>query len=214
MNIEKLKKSVSVVALLAVGLIAMDAEAKDITQKRDVATFTGIVVEGAMNLEVKVGGKQSVSITTDDNYMDRVETRIEGGQLVIGQKGRHWNNIELTVKISVAELNDFTVEGAADAEIYGIKSDNFNVDIGGAVDLTLEGTCKKARYEINGAGDINARDFKCQDVEVTINGAGDADVYASEKIKATLNGIGNVSVYGNPSVIRPRINGLGGFEIK
>ena len=218
MNKYGLNKSVSKAAmasLLVLGMSAADVRADDdITQSRDLDAFTGIVIEGAMDITVKVGSNQTVEITTDEDYMDRVETRVESGDLIIGQKGRRWRNNSLEVEITVQSLDSFRVEGAADAYIEGISSDNFVVEIEGAADLTLEGQCVKAEYTINGAGDINSRDFICEDVNIEINGAGDADVYASKKIVATLNGIGDVSVYGDPNNIRPRINGLGSFEIK
>lgn len=218
MKINSIKKSVTgtaMVGMMALSVAVADASADDdITQTRELDVFTGILVEGAMDINVEVGKDQEVKVTTESRYMDRVETRVENGTLIIGQKGRRWRHASLEVDIQVRSLDNFNVEGAADAYIEGISSDNFTVEIGGAVDLTLEGSCVKAEYTINGAGDINAREFICEDVSVEINGAGDADVYASEKIEATLNGIGDVSVYGEPTNIRPRINGLGSFEIK
>jgi hypothetical protein len=214
MRIIKVKKSAFALAFLAMGLSAAPVVADEVTQTRDVGTFTGILIEGAMSIEVKVGEKQTVTVTVDGDLIDRVETTVKGNILTIDQNGRNWRNKNLEVSITVAELNSLTVEGAADATIEGISSDNFIVDIGGAVDLTLEGECVKSSYKINGAGDINAKDFICEEVFIEINGAGDADVYASEKITATLNGVGNVTVYGDPSSIRPRINGLGSFDMK
>ena len=60
---------------------------------------------------------------------------------------------------------------------------------------------------------MDAGELKCKAVKIEINGAGDADVFASESIIAILNGVGDVEVYGNPSVVRPRIRGFGSFEI-
>ena len=215
MKISGIKKLAYVLGTLAIGLSSTTAFASsDETQTRDMDTFTGVLIEGAMNVYVVVGEDQSVEITTDEDYIDRVETEVDDGILIIDQKGRRWRNASLDVKITVRTLDSFVVEGAADASIKGIQSDDFTVRIDGAADITLEGVCGKASYEINGAGDISAKEFICEEVDIEINGAGDADVYASEKIRAVLNGIGDVTVYGDPSSIRPSINGLGSFDMK
>lgn len=215
MNISIIKKSIYSVGLIALGVTATNVIAAEAeSETRDLDTFTGVLVEGAMSLEITVGEEQTVMVSTDGGYLDRVETTVEDGVLVIDQTGRRWRDIDVELTITMRSMDRFTVEGAADANITGLSADKFTVDIGGAVDLTLEGTCVEATYSINGAGDINAKDFICEKVEVEINGAGDADVYASESIIATLNGIGDVTVYGDPSSIRPRINGLGSFDMK
>ena len=110
-------------------------------------------------------------------------------------------------------MDAFIIEGAADVDITGIDSDSFLLEIDGAGDVTLEGTCGEVEIEINGAGDIDAEEFECKSVDITINGAGDADVYASESVRAVLNGVGDITVYGNPSRVRPSIHGLGSFEV-
>ncbi len=199
--------------LFGVTIMAGPSFADEDSQVRDVPEFNRIVVEGAMDIVVGVGKSQRVEISADRRYISRVETRVEDDTLYISQEGRHWRDIDVEVEISVRELNAFIIEGAADAEITGIKSDRFVLEIDGAGDVTLEGTCGDAEYEINGAGDVDAENLKCKTVEVTINGAGDADVYASESVRAELNGVGDITVCGDPDRVRPSINGLGSFDI-
>lgn len=199
--------------LMGATMMTTPALAYDDSETRDVAEFSRIVIEGAMDIDVSVGERQEVEISADRGYLSRVETRVDNDTLYISQLGRRWRNADIEVTISVENLSAFIIEGAADVDITGIDSDSFLLEIDGAGDVTLEGTCGDAEYEINGAGDIDAEDFKCKTVEITINGAGDADIYASESIRATLNGVGDITVYGNPSRVRPSIHGLGSFRV-
>lgn len=199
--------------LMGATMMTTPALADDDSETRDVAEFSRIVIEGAMDIDVSVGEGQNVEISADRGYLSRVETRVERDTLYISQEGRRWRDADIEVTISVENLSAFIIEGAADVDITGIDSDSFLLEIDGAGDVTLEGTCGDAEYEINGAGDIDAEGFECKIVEITINGAGDADVYASESIRAVLNGVGDITVYGNPSQVRPSIHGLGSFEV-
>lgn len=199
--------------LMGATMLSTPAAAQDASETRDVSEFSRVVVEGAMDININVGGRQEVEVSADRGYLSRVETRVEGDTLYISQEGRRWRNIDVEITISVNNLSAFIIEGAADADISGIDSDSFLLEIDGAGDVTLEGTCGDAEYEINGAGDIDAEDFKCKTVDITINGAGDADVYASESIRAELNGVGDITVCGDPDRVRPSINGLGSFDV-
>ena len=197
--------NVMLAALTASMLTATGAYAA--TEDRDVDAFTEIEIDGAMELIVQVGGSQSVTIETEDeDDLDRVETEVRRGRLVIDQRGRHWDN-ELTVRITVPSLNGLFVDGAAEAELTGLNAEDFVLRIAGAADVFMSGTCGSVEYRIDGAGDVDAEEFECRNVEILVNGAGDLDVYASESIEATLNGVGDVKVYGNPTSVRPQING-------
>ena len=208
--------NISAIAILAGALaVVMPASAADeVTQDRDLKVFTKILIEGAIDLNVEAGKKQSVEVTTDSDHIDRVTTTVEGDTLVISMKGRRWRRADVSVNIAMKTLDGLMVEGAVDAELVNIDSKKFMVEIDGAADILIDGKCGSVDFQINGAGDVNAQDFKCENVVIEINGAGDAEVYASASVEATINGVGDIDVYGNPSKVRPRISGIGEFELK
>lgn len=213
MNILRSTSKAALAALLGTTMFVSSSMADDeTTDSRDVDEFTRIVIEGAMDMVIEVGGSQSVEVTTDSEYLSRVETRVEDETLYISQEGR-WRNREVDIEISVRSLDGITLEGAADIDATGIDSDSFELEIDGAGDVTLEGTCGAFEIEINGAGDVDAEELICESVDVTINGAGDVDAYASESVEAELNGVGDITICGDPSSVRPRIHGLGSFEV-
>ena len=189
------------------------ADDDDDSENRNVPEFTRVVIEGAMDMIITAGEDQSVRVETDRGYMSRVETRVSGETLYVSQEGR-WRDGNLFLEISVETIEGLGIEGAGDVEIYNIDTDSFEMNIDGAGDVTLEGRCVDADYEINGAGDLDAEAFECENVEIRINGAGDAEVYASESVVAVLNGVGDIEVCGDPRSVKPRIFGLGSFEVR
>ena len=200
---------------IAGALVFTPAVADEASEMRNVSTFSRILIEGALDLNVSVGGSQSVEVSANEDYLDKVETSVRGDTLLIEMKKGRWRrNTDVVVNISVAELNGLKIEGAADVDIDGVDSEDFDLTIDGAGDIDISGKCITAEFEINGAGDIDAEEFRCEDVEITMNGAGDADVFASRRVVATINGVGDIDVYGKPSDVRPRIAGIGDFEVK
>lgn len=201
--------------IVTASLLAFPALARDDvkTETRDVKPFTKVELKGSADIVLEAGKKQSFTISGSEKKLSRVETVVEGDTLIISQKGRNWSGTAIDITIHVKALNSLVVEGAADATLKNINSENFELMIAGAGDVDISGTCGSAEMDIAGAGDINARKFECKSVDININGAGDADVYASENVKAMINGVGDVTVYGNPKTVRPRINGFGSIDV-
>ncbi len=208
--------SASLVAIALAGALTLaPAVADDAAETRNVPEFSKILIQGALELNVTVGGPQSVEITADEEYIQKVETSVDGDTLVIEMKKGRWRkDTDVVANITVAELNSLHIEGAADATLTGVDSENFAITIDGAGDIDISGRCISAEFEINGAGDLDAEEFECENVEITLNGAGDADVFASKRVVAAINGVGDIDVYGKPSDVRPRIAGIGDFEVK
>lgn len=216
MNAIRSQLNLSAIAVLAGALaVIMPASAEDdVSENRDVKIFSRILIKGAMDLSVEAGKKQSVQVTTESSHIDRVTTTVKGDVLVISMTGRRWRNADVSVTISMQTLDGLAVKGAVDAELLNIDSKNFSIKIDGAGDITIEGKCGSADFQINGAGDLNAQDFKCKDVSIEINGAGDAEVYASASVEASIRGVGDIDIYGDPDKVRPRIAGIGEIEVK
>lgn len=211
----KLLRSAATAALatlMATSMLTLPAQADD-SESRDLEEFSRIVIKGAMDIEVEVGKNQSVEVFADRDYLSNVETYVRGDTLYLSQEGRRWHSVDVDIEIQVRNLDSIRLEGAADIDVINIDSDNFELEIDGAGDVTLEGTCGSLTIEINGAGDIDAEDLKCKSVDATINGAGDIDAYASESVVAVLNGVGDITICGNPERVRPRIHGFGSFEV-
>lgn len=189
-----------------------------VTENRDVTGFTRIQVKGAIDLELTAGKDYSVSIRTREDRIKDVTTELDGDTLVIDMEddGRRnfWRNSSVDVTISMPTLAELEVLGAVDGELFDIESDELEIDVRGAADVEVEGTCGKLVLDVKGAGDIDADDLKCADVEVDVRGAGSASVFASESIDARVSGVASISVYGDPKDVRKHSGGLSSISIK
>ncbi|GHF10765.1 hypothetical protein GCM10017044_00560 [Kordiimonas sediminis] len=191
-----------------------------VTQKRDLDTFDGILVKGAIEVIVTAGEDQSVEVRTRADRQENVKTYLDGSTLVIDMDNPSrkwsdfWNETDVDVTISMETLKKLDISGAVDGRIKNLKTDTFELDLRGAADLDIEGTCDSAIYDVKGAGDIDARDFECAEVDVHVKGAGSASVYARDAVDATVSGVGSISVYGNPDKVNKSVGGIGSISIK
>lgn len=189
-----------------------------VTEARDISGFTRIQVRGAIELELTAGKDHSISIRTREDRMEDVITELDGDTLVIdmedGRRNSWWDNADVDVTITMPMLAELEVLGAVDGEIYAVESDELEIDVRGAADVEIEGTCGTLTLDVKGAGDIDADDLKCANVEVDVKGAGSASVFASDSIDARVSGVASISVYGDPKDVRKHAGGLSSISIK
>lgn len=201
---------------------AMRDHSKTVTQTRDVAAFTKIIVKGAIELELTAGREQSVTVTTRDKYQEKLETYVEDGTLIIDMSDdddddktfNFGDDEDYEVEINVETLAGIEILGAVDAELHDIKAEDFMLDLRGAADLEIEGSCGTFTLDMRGAGDIDADDFECKTVNVDVRGAGAASVYASESVDADVSGVAVVNVYGNPKNVKQDSGGFSKVSIR
>ena len=62
---------------------------------------------------------------------------------------------------------------------------------------------------MRGAGDFNAQDLQAKNVEISLMGAADAKVNATESLTASIKGAGDIRYSGNPPTIKKSIAGAG-----
>ena len=71
--------------------------------------------------------------------------------------------------IKVPELS-IEVKGAGDIDIDDLDAGSLTIDVEGAGDARVSGRADEASFKVSGAGSINARGLKCDNVSTTKNG--------------------------------------------
>lgn len=113
-----------------------------------------------------------------------------------------------TIQQSTLELR--SQEGARIKAALKVNHLNAKAISGGIVELS--GTSTSQEISINSGGIFEGRDLKTKDTVVSITAAGEAEVYASDKVDIKITAGGNVKVYGNPSDVKQ--NSLAGGTIE
>ena len=197
---------------------SLSASAKDAKEDRELESFTKIRVKGAIELHLTAGGDQRVTIETDEDRMEGVETYVRGDTLVIDmsdkQRRNYWRNVSVEVTISLPTLEGLEVMGVVDAKLMNIDSDYLEIELKGAGEIEIEGKCGELELDVKGAGDIDAKDLKCEKVEIDLKGAGNASVYATVSVDADVSGVGNIRIYGKPKNVRKSVGGFGKISIR
>ena len=187
------------------------------------------------NFEVRLKqGDFSVEVEAESNIMEYLKVENADGYLILGSKKgfKLKSSEDPRVYISMPDVNVITVSGVGKFRSEGnFKTENLEVMISGAADMELDLECTTLKTRISGAGDISLRgsadyfstsnsgagnidayDFVTKTTKISINGAGDAKVHATERVDANINGAGSVSYAGNPEEVNKQVNGFGSIK--
>jgi hypothetical protein len=202
-----------------------------VRQKREVASFSAIDLQGGYEVELRQGEKESLEIETDQNLLALISSEVENGTLIVEQEKNNIRSTEMILYITVRDINSIRVSGAVDMKgakemtfsklnlsVSGagsiwlaVKSSSLVTEIYGAGTITLKGESAEARIRIAGAGSVSAFGLQCSKAAVNIEGTGSAKVNVKDELDVAISGVGSVEYKGDPKVNK-QISGMGSVK--
>lgn len=178
---------------------------------RQVADFSAIRSQGSFDLDIKQG-VLSVEIEGDDNLLDLISTQVVGEELRLSMNASYSTNHALMVHVSAPRIRKVSIAGTSDVAMRSIRAGQLTLELQGAVDLTAGGQVEKLNLQIQGSGDVNAKNLRSRSADLNVNGTADVQIMVTEELNVSLHGTGDVTYYGHPAVLNKVISGLGDIE--
>jgi hypothetical protein len=180
-----------------------------ISEARNVGEFINIEANSMLDMKISIGEKQSVVIYLDDNLIPLITTEVEDGWLIIENEKDWKTESKGRIEITVPALQEVESNGFGDVAVSGLSNDAFALDHNGAGDVELAGRVDELDIDVDGMGDIDAREVETRIASVKVNGMGDVHVRASERLRGKVNGMGTVFSYGKPEYVSVNVSGMG-----
>lgn len=178
-----------------------------VTQNRSVQEFASVEAEGAFDIEW-APGPAACTITTDENLQSHVEASMNGSKLRLRWHGQLRPTHGMKVRLSSSTLTASRLTGAVRLTATRLSGKGFYIDGTGATRVTADGTVGELMATMSGASKLNAASLQVKMAQLSISGAGKAEVSVSEVLKVSISGAGKVTYSGNPTVERD-ISGAG-----
>jgi hypothetical protein len=192
------------------------------TRNFQVRAFDKIALAGSADVEVRTGSAPSVRAEGDKEAIDRLDVRVENGQLKIGRRqddGWHFGFVHdrhLRLIVTVPSLAAASIAGSGDIHIDKVTGSRFEGSTSGSGDLMLAqmevgearfsiagsgdvraaGKAATASLSTAGSGDIRAGGLETGSVKVSVLGSGDVQVRATQSAEISIMGSGDVHVAG------------------
>lgn len=145
----------------------------------------------AKNGELKISADQGTRFYTEcfevTVYANCDSVSINGG-------------IELLMDSVSTESLEIRVRGGVKAEIADAHADFLSIIVDGAGDFDISGEVGALSAEVDGAGEIRAKELVCKDASINVCGAGDVEISCTGTLSTDISGVGNVGYYGSPTL--------------
>ncbi|MFT3817977.1 MAG: head GIN domain-containing protein [Rubrivivax sp.] len=205
------------------------------TESRSVSGFQAIAVSDAIELAVRQGSQEALTLSADDNLLPLIETAVEDGRhgrtLMIrlrrGESVHPRTPIKAVVDVlrlqalavagsgdvSVGALQtpalDLGLAGSADVRLQRLETERLAIRIAGSGDVQAAGSAAHLTLRIAGSGDAELAALVVDEASVSISGSGDAELTAQKSLAVTIAGSGDVTYGGAVTAVRSSVAGSG-----
>jgi Putative auto-transporter adhesin, head GIN domain len=121
-----------------------------------------------------------------------------------------WHHHEsVQIDLSGPALRRATLNGSGSIDLQGLRQDSLRVEIHGSGWARGSGNVQSLKLGIMGSGSARLAQLAATDVEVTIDGSGDADISPTGVTEVTIAGSGDVRLHSHPSQLNTHVYGSG-----
>jgi hypothetical protein len=191
-----------------------------VSEGREVSGFSSVELAGWGRLHIETGESEGLTIETDQNLLEYIETEVADGRLVIRHRRRVVLRPSTTIDyyLTVIDLEGISVSGAGDVNVPEISGERFDVRISGAGSVEVDGlSVQVADVDITGAGNVDLGALNADRLDVDISGAGDLSVLTGEvRVQEIgITGGGNHQARGlQCAEAEVRLSGLGNATLR
>lgn len=169
-----------------------------VKETRDVATFTGIDVGSVFEVTVVAQSEQGIEIEADDNIMPLIQTEVRGGRLHIESDKRFKSSTPVRVRISVQNIDELEVSGAASVSVSNLKNDAIKIESSGGSKVTVTGETADLKVETSGGAKVFTSELTSVNADIDGSGGSLVEVNVSGELRTKISGGSHVKYAGTP----------------
>lgn len=196
----------------------------DSRQTRTLPSFHGISVSSGIDLYLTQANSQEVTVEADEEDMDDLVTKVEGGILKIYMKNRSWldfdwknNDRKVYVSFktldwlqasagsevtsqSVLNLEDLEVDSSSGSDVkLELNASKVKAQSSSGSDINLKGKANSLDVDASSGSDINAGELQTKKCYANASSGSDIRVQVTEQLDANASSGGGISYSGNPA---------------
>lgn len=152
-----------------------------VTKNYDFTDFTGVEAGYAFQVDITASDTYSVIITSNEEAFKYIDVYKSGDTLKIDMKGIYWpfHNVRLRAKITMPELHELSLSGAARGDVSGFRSSqDFDLSLSGASELDMDMETGDFKCEASGASEVTGY-LKAASCDIELSGASQIEVSGS-----------------------------------
>jgi hypothetical protein len=201
---------------------SLTASGHQITQNRQVSGAKSVKLATNVDLVIRQGSIESLSVTGDEAILPALLTDASLGQMTIRYDPRYsiQNNLRPKLVLTVKDLNELRLNSSGNVTVGPLTTSSFSIILGSSCNVRIQGLqADKVSSRITSSGDIyiqgeanslnldisssvnyQAGDLKVQTATIKMSSSADVTLWVVNTLNATITSSGNIAYYGNPVV--------------
>jgi len=191
---------------------------KVVKQVREITGFSGLKVATGIDAVISQGDKESLTVEADENLLDYIKTEVVDGKLKIYSDKNIRNAKAKKVTIEFKKLNSIDISSAGNVEgnntlitdeldiemssagdlTLSLEADKLEISISSAGDAKLSGKVNTFKADLSSAGDLNAYELEAKTGDISVSSAGSAGVFITEEASFQCSSAGSINYKGEP----------------
>lgn len=220
-----MKGSIKLFTLLAFIFVAQVSHAQRVKEERKVSSYNAVKVSTGIDVYIRQGNRQEVTVEVDEDDIDDLVTEVRGGELQIyfdnNSSFWNWRSRDAVVYVTVTDIK--SIRSSSGSDVVGetvIVSDYLELDASSGADLKLQvktrrlvaETSSGSDMEISGetdefdgrsssGSDLDARGLVARKAKVRASSGSDLAITVTEDIDAAASSGSDISYSGRPQYV-------------
>lgn len=192
-----------------------------VKKERTANPFEGIRVSTGIDVYLRQGDKESITVEADDNLHEYIVTEINNNVLHVYSEANIRDAKMKRVHVTMKDITSLKTSSAGDIigetpvkgteielnassagniklEVYAKK---LEVNISSSGDVIVSGEVETLNADLSSAGNFEAYNLQVKEADVSASSAGDARVNVSERLHARASSAGDITYRGDPKYI-------------
>lgn len=172
------------------------------SEQRTTGTFTSLSITGkAIDTYVAIGSPLSVKLTSDDNIVPLIITKVQNEELTISLDRVVSTQLGMRVDVTMPAVTRVSAGPAVKIHLTGLAGGQLAVDGGVGSQITASGQAAHVSLTMVGGSRADMRALEARDAQVSLSGASTAEVLVTDSVTGEARGISHLGVWGqSPSV--------------
>jgi len=166
---------------------------------REVPSFSKIVVQDVVRVNVIQAAVQQVEVAVNDNLLNQLRTNVQDNTLIISMENGSYDNASFQVNIQLPDLDRLQLDDATKGTL-NFNLDQLEIEVNGSSDLQLMGTAQNLIIRNNDAGDIRGFDFFTDVLNITARDASETEITCDQELNGSVRDAAAVRYKGNPTI--------------
>ncbi len=172
-----------------------------VSEERVVSGFNEVDVSSDMEVIIKQGAEQSVRVTTSDNIIKNVTTRVSNGRLTARLSGNIRRLNELKIEITIPTISRLQLSADSFGSCTGFENlDTFRLNVSSDAFIMLSGSANSMNIDASSDGKIEAFDFTTNTCNVNCSSDASVSITCLQELTGSISSDAVVFYKGNPTV--------------